>query len=105
VNRKNILSSRVIFPLFSRSFFIPFPAVTANSCDFFLQLYKADSPTGAYNTNTSVAFPLGDIGFMQAIPPIGTKFFPAYRTGPGSQLNAMVPTTPFKGTLYLKMDE
>jgi hypothetical protein len=75
--------------------------VTSENSDFFLQLYRAYNPSGAYNNNTSVDFPEGDIGFLKAIPPIGTKFQPAYLMGPQSQLNAMYTTTPFTGSLLL----
>ena len=34
--------------------------------------------------NTTVAFPAGDISFLRAIPPIGSKFVTPERTGPAS---------------------
>jgi hypothetical protein len=35
--------------------------------------------------NTTVAFPAGDISFLQAIPPMGSKFIGPEKTGPSSQ--------------------
>lgn len=60
---------------------------------FFLQIYKPTPPKGAYNNHTAPEFPKGDIGFMQAIPPIGTKFQPAQVMGPQSQKNVYLGTT------------
>jgi hypothetical protein len=35
--------------------------------------------------NTTVAFPAGDISFLHAIPPMGSKFLSPEKTGPASQ--------------------
>ncbi|MDO6415019.1 glycoside hydrolase family 2 TIM barrel-domain containing protein [Sphingomonas sp. BIUV-7] len=52
--------------------------VRTEDAETFLQLGAkvADSPA------TSPAFPASDVGFLKAIPPIGTKFQPANTTGP-----------------------
>jgi len=78
--------------------------VSAENEDVFLQLYRPADPAGAFNTNTSPASPQGDIGFLTAIPAIGTKFQTAASMGPQSQLNAMYTTTPIKGVLYFTVE-
>ncbi|MFT3933420.1 MAG: glycoside hydrolase family 2 TIM barrel-domain containing protein [Chitinophagaceae bacterium] len=65
----------------------------------FLQVLKPLKPKGAYNDNTSPAFPDGSIGIMSAIPPIGTKFQSADRMGPQSQKNSAL-NGPVTGTLW-----
>jgi hypothetical protein len=50
---------------------------------------------------TAVAFPDGDLSFMHAIPPIGTKFHAASAYGPESQLNLVNGRTgTYTGTLH-----
>ncbi len=66
----------------------------------FLQMLKAPKPAGAFNENTNPPFPEGNIGFMTAIPAIGTKFNPATDMGPQSQKNVQLNTTPVAGTLW-----
>jgi hypothetical protein len=78
--------------------------VSAENGDIFLQLCRSADPAGAYNTNTSPAFPQGDIGFLTAIPAIGTKFQAAASMGPQSQLNAMYTTTSIQGVLYFTVE-
>jgi hypothetical protein len=51
------------------------------------------------NNNVEPAFPDGDIGFLNAIAPIGTKFQAAKVMGPQSQKNEAL-TTPVSGTLW-----
>ena len=53
----------------------------------FLRLYTPERPIGAYNHHTDGIFPGGDISFLHAISPIGTKFKSADRLGPQSQQN------------------
>ena len=60
---------------------------------FFLQVLKPAPPKGAYNNHNAPEFPKGDIGFLQAIAPIGTKFQPAQVMGPQSQKNVYLGTT------------
>ncbi len=66
----------------------------------FLQMLKPLKPVGAYNNNTSPAFPEGNIGLMSAIPPIGTKFQSADKMGPQSQQNMQLNYAPISGTLW-----
>ncbi|MBO9729806.1 MAG: glycoside hydrolase family 2 [Chitinophaga sp.] len=69
----------------------------------FLQVFRPQAPQGAANNNTNPAFPEGDIGFMSAIAPIGTKFQDAAQMGPESQRNTMLNYTPVKGTLWIDL--
>jgi hypothetical protein len=66
----------------------------------FLQMLKPQKPVGANNDNTSPAFAEGNIGFMNAISPIGTKFQSANKMGPQSQLNMQLNSAPIKGNLW-----
>jgi hypothetical protein len=63
-------------------------------------MLKPAPPAGAYNQYTSPAFPKGDISFLQAIAPIGTKFQDAKLMGPQSQKNIMLNYTPISGSLW-----
>ncbi|SHM62508.1 Beta galactosidase small chain [Chitinophaga jiangningensis] len=67
----------------------------------FLQVFKPAPPKGAANNNTNPAFPEGDIGFLNAISPIGTKFQDAAQMGPESQNNSMLNYTPVKETIWI----
>lgn len=69
----------------------------------FLQVFHPQAPKGAANNNTTPAFPEGDIGFMSAIAPIGTKFQDAAQMGPESQGNVMLNYTPVKGTIWIDL--
>ncbi|MBV7530765.1 glycoside hydrolase family 2 TIM barrel-domain containing protein [Chitinophaga sp. sic0106] len=69
----------------------------------FLQVFKPQPPKGAANNNTNPAFPEGDIGFLNSISPIGTKFQDAGQMGPESQGNVMLNYTPVKGTLWVEV--
>jgi len=51
----------------------------------YLEMLQPDKPRAAANNHTAPAFPDGNIGFMNAISPIGTKFQPAEVMGPQSQ--------------------
>lgn len=55
--------------------------------DVFLRLFTPEKPKGAGNDNTSPEFPSGNISFLHAINPIGTKFTKAETLGPMSQPN------------------
>lgn len=66
----------------------PFTVFMENQGVFF-QLLKPDRPIGASSPkHTLVHFPEGNIGFMHAIQPIGTKFKSASALGPQSQPNS-----------------
>lgn len=68
--------------------------------NIFLQMLQPLKPAGAFNDNTSPAFAAGNIGFMNAISPIGTKFQSADRRGPQSQLNMQLNYALVKGNLW-----
>ncbi|HEY9340911.1 MAG TPA: glycoside hydrolase family 2 TIM barrel-domain containing protein, partial [Hanamia sp.] len=72
--------------------------------NIFLQMLKAEKPKGASNDFTSPPFPSGNLGFMYAIPPIGTKFQEAYKLGPRSQKNMQLNNSPITGTLWFDFD-
>lgn len=59
--------------------------VVMASEDVFLRLLTPDSPDKPYNT--SPPFPRGDISFLQAIPPIGTKSQTPENLGPSGRKN------------------
>ncbi len=73
--------------------------VYANPEQTFLQMLHPRKPAGASNDNTSPAFPAGNLGFLEAISPIGTKFQNANQLGPQSQKNMMRNYTPIQGNL------
>lgn len=77
----------------------PFTIYTEDE-NIYLQMLKPLPPKGAYNEYTSPPFPKGDISFLQAIAPIGTKFQDAKLMGPQSQKNIMMNYTPIRGTLW-----
>ena len=55
---------------------LPFKIFMGNE-NVFLQMLKTNNPKGANNANTTVNYPQGNIGIMNAIQPIGTKFHQA----------------------------
>ncbi len=78
---------------------IPFSIYMGNE-NIFLQVLKTASPKGALNTNTTVNYPEGNIGIMNAIQPIGTKFHNAGQMGPQSQKNVEL-NSPYSGVIWL----
>ena len=60
----------------------PFTIITATPGKY-LHLFTPDTPRGANNDNTTGRFPMGNLSVMEAISPVGTKFKPADRLGPG----------------------
>lgn len=66
----------------------------------FLQMLKPQKPEFAKNEFTAPAFPKGDLGFLKAISPIGTKFQSADLLGPQSQKNMQLNYTPISGKLW-----
>ncbi len=61
--------------------------------------FRVGKPQFGINpSNTQVAFPEGEVSFLHAIPPIGTKFKPADQLGPESQKN--VAQGRYRGQLY-----
>ncbi|TDN39966.1 glycoside hydrolase family 2 [Hymenobacter sp. UV11] len=74
--------------------------VYADNQGIFLQMLKPTRPVGAQNENTSSLFPEGNLGFLTAIAPIGTKFQPPAALGPRSQRDLMLNYTPVSGSLW-----
>lgn len=73
------------------------PITVANDTeDLFFRIYTPQN--GSNPRNTAVAFPDGDISFLHAIPPIGTKFKPPDQLGPQSQKNQATGT--YEASLY-----
>lgn len=68
--------------------------------DMYLQVLKPVRHKAATNNNTNPPFPDGSIGFMHAIPAIGTKFNRPEVMGPQSQKNVRQGSVPLTGTLY-----
>ncbi len=68
--------------------------------NIFLEMLHPEKPKAQKNENTSPPFPEGNIGFMNAISPIGTKFQAATLLGPQSQQNIFMNYTPISGSLY-----
>lgn len=66
----------------------------------FLEMLKPAKPVSAPNDNTSPPFPDGNIGFLNTISPVGTKFQAADKLGPQSQKNVQLNYTPVTGTLW-----
>jgi beta-galactosidase/beta-glucuronidase len=68
--------------------------------DIFVYMLKPERAKNAPNENTNPPFPSeGNIGFMHAISPIGTKFQPAEVMGPQSRKNVML-NAPMSGSLW-----
>ncbi len=78
----------------------PFTVYTDDKNMFFQMLRPAREKDALVNNNVEPAFPKGDIGFLSAIAPIGTKFQPSKVMGPQSQKNT--PAGAVSGTLWFK---
>lgn len=77
----------------------PFTVYTDNK-DLYLQMLQpAREKDALKENNVEPPFPDGDIGFLNAISPIGTKFQAAKLMGPQSQKNAPM-SEPVKGCLW-----
>lgn len=77
----------------------PFTVYTDDQ-SVFLQMLKPVRAAAARTDNTVPAFPEGNLGFLNAIAPIGTKFQSAAALGPQSQENLMLNYTPISGSLW-----
>lgn len=82
---------------------MPFKILMGNE-NVFLQMLKTNNPKGAGNKNTTVNYPEGNIGIMNAIQPIGTKFHKAEQMGPQSQKNVEL-NSPVNGVIWLDFRE
>ncbi|MEJ7912698.1 MAG: glycoside hydrolase family 2 TIM barrel-domain containing protein [Chitinophagaceae bacterium] len=63
----------------------PFTVYTSNKNMYLQMLHPAREKDALQNNNVEPPFPQGSIGFLQAIPAIGTKFQAAKVMGPQSQ--------------------
>ncbi len=64
----------------------------------YLQIGKPEKQKSKFNPFVNPAFPDGNMGLMNAIPPIGTKFKGAQSMGPQSQKNG--PAENIKGSVW-----
>lgn len=76
-----------------------FTVYTENQ-NIFLEMLTPQKPKAANNDNTAPAFPMGNIGFMNSISPIGTKFQRADLMGPESGKNVIHGDEKVSGVLY-----
>jgi Glycosyl hydrolases family 2, TIM barrel domain/Glycosyl hydrolases family 2, sugar binding domain/Glycosyl hydrolases family 2/Beta galactosidase small chain len=77
----------------------PFTVYTGEKNVYFQMLRPAREKDALTNNNVEPPFPAGSIGFLQAIPAIGTKFQAAKLMGPQSQQNR-TDGQPVSGTLW-----
>ncbi|MFV0376048.1 MAG: glycoside hydrolase family 2 TIM barrel-domain containing protein [Mangrovibacterium sp.] len=68
--------------------------IATSSEDVFLRLYTPAQPEKVFE-RTAPAFPAGDISFMQAIPPIGTKSNDPWNMGPSGKKNMYFDYGPY----------
>ena len=68
--------------------------VGTSSEDIFLRLYTPAQPSKVFE-RVAPAFPAGDISFMQAIPPIGTKSNDPWNMGPAGKKNMYFDYGPY----------
>ncbi|WP_423128281.1 glycoside hydrolase family 2 TIM barrel-domain containing protein [Gaoshiqia sp. Z1-71] len=86
--------------------------VATSDEDVFLRLYTPAQPEKVFE-RTAPAFPAGDISFMQAIPPIGTKSNDPWDMGPSGKKNMFFDYGPYDNwrsrskqmTLYFNFSE
>ena len=75
------------------------------SDNLFLHLFTPDNPVKRNNDNTLGNFPEGQLSFLNAISPVGTKFQQAKEMGPQSQQNYTMNSghvLPPGGKIYIK---
>lgn len=73
--------------------------IVAETDDLFLRLFTPRFPDDP--RHAQVEFPEGDLSFLHAIPPIGTKFHPANNHGPEGQPNmAFRRDGTYRGAVY-----
>lgn len=77
--------------------------IFCQSEDVFLRLFTPEAPHGALNKRTDGLFPPGDISFMHAITPIGTKFTDADRLGLQGAKNIISGTGSSKRYLHFDL--
>ncbi|HEY4290457.1 MAG TPA: glycoside hydrolase family 2 TIM barrel-domain containing protein [Puia sp.] len=77
----------------------PFTVYTSDRNIYLQLLHPGREKDALSNNNVEPPFPEGSIGFLQAIPPIGTKFHAASVMGPQGQKNPAI-AGPVSGTLW-----
>ncbi|BCM92643.1 beta-galactosidase [Abditibacteriota bacterium] len=77
----------------------PFTVYTDTKAMYFQMLHSEREKAALNNNNVEPTFPVGNIGFLNAISPIGTKFQGATSMGPQSQ-KTHSDGEPFSGTLW-----
>ncbi len=78
----------------------PFTVYTDDQ-NMFLQMGKPARPVGARSENMTSSFPTeGNLSFLNAIAPIGTKFQMPVQLGPAGQKNFVLNYTPVSGSLW-----
>ncbi|MFD1256921.1 glycoside hydrolase family 2 protein [Mucilaginibacter terrae] len=73
--------------------------VFTEDTNLFLEMMKPDNSVHAPKA-LQPAFPEGNLGFLNAISPIGAKFHSATGLGPQGEKNVMPNSTPVSGTLW-----
>jgi hypothetical protein len=68
----------------------------------FVQVFTPEQTPASIVANTKVKMPQCGLGFLHAIPPIGTKFKPANSTGPQGQQNMLGGT--YSGTVSFRFE-
>lgn len=76
----------------------PFTVYSENDNQFF-QMLKPGTPAAA-TPGVMIKYPEGNLGFLDQIQPIGTKFTPPGVMGPQSQKNFQLNYTPVSNTLW-----
>lgn len=71
-----------------------------SNANMFFQMLKPERAKGAGTDNTAPPFPETNIGFMHAIPAIGTKFQKPEQLGPSGQKNMQLNWVPISGSLW-----
>ena len=81
--------------------------IVSASDDLFLHLFTPVLPVGRNNDQTLGAFPDGQLSFLNAISPVGTKFNGAGSLGPQGGKNEFMSSShkePLTGKFYLKFE-
>lgn len=71
-----------------------------SSSDLFFQMLKPEYAQATGNSHTAPPFPQTNLGFMHAIPAIGTKFQQPEQLGPSGQKNMQLNWAPIQGSIW-----
>jgi hypothetical protein len=74
--------------------------IVSETPGLFFRLFTPEIAGDGLDRHTEVPFPEGDISFLHAIPPIGTKFHPPSELGPSGQPNEAEGE--YSATLYFR---